>query len=153
MLIFKMLGLLFGLLVTTLASAEPTQVQLTQTACQIVETEGKDYAFVSHNMDDCVQINKQTGQQRLLASKTLKLKSGSYVFRVYNRNVPYTLGFWLRGKGLGRLTLPSVSGGGIETASFQDYAIDLKAGEYVYSCPLNPTPDYHLTVYDAEDSQ
>ena len=28
----------------------------------------------------------------------------------------------------------------------RDYAIDLEPGEYVYSCPLNPTPDYRLIV-------
>jgi hypothetical protein len=28
----------------------------------------------------------------------------------------------------------------------RDYAIELKPGEYVYSCPLNTTPDYRLMV-------
>ncbi|MBL4658772.1 MAG: hypothetical protein JKY19_00320 [Alcanivoracaceae bacterium] len=56
------------------------------------------------------------------------------------------LGFWLRGTGLGRLTLPSTSGGGIQTSGYKDYFIKLEAGEYVYSCPLNPTPDYKLVV-------
>lgn len=28
----------------------------------------------------------------------------------------------------------------------QDYHIDLKEGSYVYSCPLNPTPDYPIVV-------
>ncbi len=27
-----------------------------------------------------------------------------------------------------------------------DYAVTLKAGEYLYSCPLNSTPDYKLVV-------
>jgi hypothetical protein len=61
--------------------------------------------------------------------------------------VPYELGFWLRGEGVvGRATLPSVSGGGLTTGKTQDYAIELKPGNYVYSCPLNPTPDYKLVV-------
>ena len=69
------------------------------------------------------------------------------MFRVSNRNVPYELGFWLRGESLvDRARLPSVSGGGLATGRTQDYAIELKPGNYVYSCPLNPTPDYKLVV-------
>ena len=60
--------------------------------------------------------------------------------------MPYELGFWLRGKGLGRLTQPSVSGGGLHQGATADYAIDLEPGEYLYSCPLNSTPDYVLVV-------
>jgi hypothetical protein len=45
-----------------------------------------------------------------------------------------------------RLTLPKVSGGGLTTGKTQDYHIDLKEGSYVYSCPLNPTPDYPIVV-------
>ena len=64
-----------------------------------------------------------------------------------NQNVPYQLGFWLRGEGLvGRATLPSVSGGGLFEGQTQDYAIDLEPGEYLFSCPLNPTLDYKLVV-------
>jgi hypothetical protein len=54
----------------------------------------------------------------------------------------------LRGEGIaGRVTLPSVSGGGLLAGKTQDYVIDLQPGEYVYSCPLNPTPDYRLVVH------
>ncbi len=60
--------------------------------------------------------------------------------------MPYDLGFWLRGKGLGRITLPSVAGGDLAPGTTQDYAVELKAGEYVYSCPLNPTLNYRLVV-------
>lgn len=47
-----------------------------------------------------------------------------------------------------RARLPSVSGGSLTTGRTKDYAIELKAGDYVYSCPLNPTPDYKLVVRD-----
>ena len=67
--------------------------------------------------------------------------------RKVSRGVPYELGFWLRGATLaGRVKLPSVSGGGLVTGKTQDYAITLAPGEYVYSCPLNTTPDYRLVV-------
>lgn len=126
--------------------ASPVVVQLTQTACQFVEIEAQDYGFKSKKSTDCVAINKRTQDERLALSKVLHLKPGAYVFHVQNRNVPYVLGFWLRGKGLDRFTLPSVSGGGIQVGGFKDYAITLKKGEYLYSCPLNPTPDYRLLV-------
>jgi len=125
---------------------EAVVIQLTQTACQFVESETQDYAFQSKKAEDCIAINQQTQSKRLALSQTLHLKAGSYVFRIQNRDVPYELGFWLRGQGLGRLTLPSVSGGDIQIGEFKDYPITLKKGEYFYSCPLNPTPDYHLQV-------
>ena len=53
----------------------------------------------------------------------------------------------MRGNGLiNRLRLPSVAGAGLFTGETKDYEVDLKPGEYVYSCPLNTTPDYKLVV-------
>ena len=129
-------------------SAEPTVIELTQTACQFVESEhGIDHGYTSAKKADCAAINAETGDERLAKSKVLKLKPGKHVFRVTNKNVPYNLGFWLRGDGLvNRAALPSVSGGGLSAGATKDYAIDLKAGEYVYSCPLNPTLDYKIVV-------
>lgn len=130
--------------------AEVQVIELTQVPCQFLESEkGVDHGFTSRNIGDCQAINKQTGEERLATSRTLTLKPGQYLFRVTNKNVPYELGFWLRGDGLiNRARLPSVSGGGLTTGSTQDYPITLKPGEYVYSCPLNPTPDYKLIVSD-----
>ena len=123
-------------------------VELTQTPCQFLESEGGvDHGYQSQRADDCVAINKTTAPARLEQVQDLMLPAGDYVFRVSNKNVPYELGFWLRGAGLvGYAALPSVSGGGLTMGNSQDYQITLKPGEYVYSCPLNPTPDYRLTV-------
>jgi hypothetical protein len=129
------------------AAGEATVIDLTQTACQFVEVEGVDHGFTSSAKADCETINAESGADRLAKSETLTLKSGSYVFRVTNENVPYELGFWLRGSGLvNRATLPSVSGGGLTEGATKDYEIELTAGEYVFSCPLNPTLDYKLVV-------
>jgi len=143
-----LVALLLWIGLATNALAEPVVIQLTQTACQFVESEKQDYGFISHQAEDCVQINKATEAKRLHDAKVLVLKPGTYTFRVLNRDVPYRLAFWLRGKGLGRLTLPSVSGGGIHAGESRDYTITLEKGEYLYSCPLNPTPDYRLVVSD-----
>ena len=127
---------------------EPRVIELTQVPCQFLESEhGKDHGYRSQAKSDCVEINAKTGATRLAAAKTIELRPGKYVFRVTNREVPYELGFWLRGDGvLNRLSLPSVSGGGLTKGATRDYEVLLETGEYVYSCPLNPTPNYKLVV-------
>ena len=35
---------------------------------------------------------------------------------------------------------------GLGLGATKDYEVELKPGEYVYSCPLNPTLDYKLVV-------
>lgn len=141
---------ILALAATAPAGAEPRVIELTQVPCQILQSEqGIDHGFTSRSISDCQAINQQTGEQRLATAKTLTLKAGHYLFRVSNRNVPYELGFWLRGAGLiERARLPSISGAGLTTGVTQDYPITLKPGEYVYSCPLNPTLDYRLVVTD-----
>ena len=141
-------GLAAGGSLPATAAAESTVIKLTQIGCQFVESEnGVDRGFTPQNADDCRKINAETGDQRLAEAKVLELAPGKYIFRVENKNVPYELGFWVRGEGLtGRALLPSVSGGGLVTGATQDYEIELRKGEYLYSCPLNPTPDYKLVV-------
>lgn len=129
-------------------ASTPTVITLTQTHCQFVESEnGVDHGYKSTSKADCAEINAKSGAERLAKSKTLKLKAGEHIFRVTNKNVPYALGFWIRGDGLvNRATLPSTSGGGLTTGATKDYKITLKPGTYVYSCPLNPTPDHKIVV-------
>lgn len=142
------LGALIGAASPAAAQGEPTVIDLTQTACQFVESEnGMDHGYTTASASDCRTINQESGEARLAKAESLHLKPGSYIFRVTNKNVPYELGFWLRGAGLvGRATLPSVSGGGLTTGTTQDYRVELTEGEYLYSCPLNPTPDYKIVV-------
>ena len=84
--------------------------------------------------------------------RVIELDPGTYTFRVTNTDVPYELGFWLRehdyelGNPLHKLSKTSVSGGGLTQGKTQDYEVELEPGEYLYSCPLNPTPDYRIVV-------
>lgn len=128
--------------------AGPNVIELTQVTCQFLESEkGVNHNYKSVKQADCEAINAKTAEQRLAASKTIVLEPGDYIFRVTNKNVPYDLGFWLRGDGVVAFaTLPSVSGGGLSTGKTRDYKITLKPGSYIYSCPLNPTPNYKLVV-------
>lgn len=137
-----------GMATGSTALAQDAQIiELTQTPCQFLEVEEKDHGFTSTKKADCVAINSETGEERVAKSTPLKLKPGKYVFRVKNKNVPYDLGFWIRGATLlSRAVLPSTSGGGLSTGKSRDYTITLKEGEYLFSCPLNTTPDYKVVV-------
>ncbi len=130
----------------TVSAANPNIISLTQTGCQFVEVEGKNYQYKPKSADDCNRINSQSLDKRKSTFKPLKLKAGTYTFRVKNQSVPYELGFYLRGEGLSQVTLPKVSGGGLSPGTTQDYKVTLKPGNYVMSCPLNPTPDYPIVV-------
>lgn len=146
---YRCKGLAVFLLCGAAVPASAVQwVELTQVPCQFLESEGGvDRGYKSRSIKDCEAINAKTANERVAKAKPLALKPGKYVFRVTNKDVPYELGFWLRGASVaGRVTLPSVSGGGLLPGKTQDYEIELKPGEYVYSCPLNTTPDYKLIV-------
>ena len=138
-----------GLSLTPARGAEV--IELTQVPCQFLDVES-DHGYTTTKKADCDAINAKTAEQRLQSAEVLTLKPGDYVFRVANKNVPYELGFWLREQDydwrnpLHKLTKVSVSGGGLTTGKSKDYEVTLKPGEYLYSCPLNTTPDYRLVV-------
>ena len=144
-------ALLAGAMMAADAAAEEV-IQLTQTGCQFLEPEGGDHQFKTSKAADCNAINAASGAGRLATANVLELKPGKYVFRVTNKNVPYELGFWLRDEDYNwknpvhKLTKTSVSGGGLVLGKTQEYEVELKPGTYLYSCPLNPTPDYKLVV-------
>lgn len=128
-------------------------VNLTQVGCQFIESEnGIDRGYTPKQKADCDAINEKTAATRLAESKPIELAAGKYTFHVTNKSVPYELGFWLRSKDydwrnpVHKLTKVSVSGGGLTLGKSNDYEVELKPGEYVYSCPLNTTPDYRLVV-------
>ncbi len=140
--------------VSPVAAQEATIINLTQVGCQFLESENDvNRGFQPTSAADCVEINTRTGEQRLAEAQVLNLPPGRYIFRVENRNVPYPLGFWLResdydlGNPVHKLTKTSVSGGGLTQGTTLDYEVTLEAGtQYVYSCPLNPTPNYSIVV-------
>ena len=79
------------------AAAETRVVELTQTACQFIESEnGVERGYTTTRKADCEAINARTGAGRLAEAETLTLAPGRTIFRVTNRDVPYDLGFWLR---------------------------------------------------------
>lgn len=97
-----------------------------------------------------VELNQVPGEFEV---KKLNLKPGKYQFKVTNQGVDHEVGFVIQ-------AAKDAQASPMETAvenSFSQWTIadgktttsgvvELKAGEYVYSCPLNPTPKYKLVV-------
>jgi hypothetical protein len=128
------------------ASTPAKIINLTQVGCQFLEVESQNYQYQPKSAADCKKINSETLVQRKSGFKSLDLKPGKYIFRLTNSNVPYELGFYLRGEGLKKVSLPKISGGGLTQGITKDYEVNLTPGNYVFSCPLNPTPDYPIAV-------
>jgi len=82
----------------------------------------------------------------------ITLKEGDYIFEISNNNVGHNVGFVLVPKGKdaskpenhiqSAYVTKVVENNTKETSN----VTTLAKGEYVYFCPLNPTPQYTLTV-------
>lgn len=133
------------------SQAAPKVIEITQVPCQFLEPEGTNHHYTSTKKADCVAINNESGDARVAKAGEMTLPPGDYIFRVANEGVPYEVGFWLRDKDYDWTDKIlsqkiSVSGGGLLKGKTKDYAVTLTPGEYLYSCPLNTTPNYRLEV-------
>lgn len=82
--------------------------------------------------------------------KGLVLAEGTYVFNIKNTGVNTDVGFVLAPKGhtdkahhIQNAYVQNLVKKGTTESSKE---VTLTKGEYVYFCPLNPTPEYTLTV-------
>ncbi len=80
----------------------------------------------------------------------LTIGEGTYVFEIENNGVKHDVGFVLAPKGK---TTPEnhIKNAYVQKAvangtTSQSKEVTLTKGEYVYFCPLNPTPEYKLIV-------
>jgi len=80
--------------------------------------------------------------------KKITLSEGTYVFEIANNNVGHNVGFVLAPKSDVKAHIKNayvtaqVKNNGKETSK----EVTLEKGEYIYFCPLNPTPQYTLIV-------
>ena len=80
--------------------------------------------------------------------KQITLAEGTYIFEIANNNVGHNVGFVLALKSDVKAHIKNA----YVTAQVQNNTketskeVALKKGEYVYFCPLNPTPQYTLIV-------
>jgi hypothetical protein len=90
-----------------------------------------------------IHLNQTAG---VYETSGLNLAPGYYVFEVENLSVEKDLGFYLQdadGEQVKDSGLKGLVGKGQTNKSGVVY---LAAGDYQYSCPLNPTPHYKVTV-------
>ena len=101
------------------------------------------------NAQDVKTVSLEQTKGKFTQQK-LTLKEGTYVFEISNNNVGHDVGFVLAPKGMveaaHHIKDAYVTSLVKNNAKSTSKKVTLKKGEYVYFCPLNPTPQYNLTV-------
>jgi len=96
-----------------------------------------------------VSLEQTTGE---FTQKSIKLKEGDYIFEIANKNVGHQVGFVLVPKGKdaskpeNHISTAYVTKAVENNTKETSKVTSLTKGEYIYFCPLNPTPQYTLTV-------
>lgn len=119
-------------------------VEAEPVAEEVGEVEESDEAKV-----EVIKLEEIAGE---FTTTELTLKEGTYSFEVTNNGIDHEVAFvlapskeelqqedWITDA---MLTAAVADG---QTASSKK-AVKLEKGEYVYFCPMNPTPEYKLTV-------
>ena len=94
-----------------------------------------------------ISLEQTSGE---FTQKSLTLKEGTYVFEIVNNNVGHDVGFVLTPKGktdqAHHIKEAYVTSVVANNTTGHSNKVTLTKGEYVYFCPLNPTPEYILKV-------
>ena len=106
---------------------------------------GQAQSSMDDKMVKTVKLEQTPGK---FTQTDVVLKAGDYVFEIRNNNVGHDVGFVLAPKSNPDAHIKSAyvtkAVGNNSTESSQ--VTKLEKGEYVYFCPLNPTPKYSLVV-------
>lgn len=107
----------------------------------------------AQTMEKDVTIIELIQTEGQFETQELSLISGKYQFRVVNKNVDKDLGFVIQQEeDIESDVMKTAVANSFTTAYVKkdevQYTgiVELKSGNYVYSCPLNPTPHYKLIV-------
>ncbi len=110
------------------------------------------FAFASNVSAQEVKTVSLEQTKGEFTQKEVKLSEGTYVFNISNNGVGHNVGFVLVPKGkdaskpenhiANAYVTKAVATGKTESSK----QVTLKKGEYVYFCPLNPTPQYTLII-------
>jgi len=94
-----------------------------------------------------IKLSQTTGEFNI---EGLTLSEGTYVFEISNEDVDHAVGFVLAPKGktdqANHIKEAYVQKTPEKGETSQSKVVTLTPGEYVYFCPLNPTPQYTITV-------
>ena len=116
---------------------------------------GMDKMDKMHKMEaaDAVTVIQLTQSPSEFNIKGLTLSPGQYRFEVTNGSVDHEVGFVIQKASdkdgdlmataiKSAFTTSTVAPGATQSSG----VVTLTPGEYVYSCPMNPTPHYNITV-------
>ena len=92
-----------------------------------------------------VSLEQTNGE---FTQKQITLSEGTYIFEIANNNVGHNVGFVLAPKADVKAHIKNayVTAQVENNTKGNSKEVVLKKGEYVYFCPLNPTPQYTLIV-------
>jgi hypothetical protein len=91
-----------------------------------------------------IRLDQTSGQ---FVQAGLNLAPGKYIFEISNQNVGKDVGFYLHTEGSKASVAGSDKAGLIKNNEVKrTEVVELKTGEYIYMCPLNPTPEYKIVV-------
>ncbi len=108
------------------------------------------FAQTSEKNVTVIELTQTPGE---FTTQELNLTEGKYQFRIVNQNVDKELGFVIqkaadKGKDVMKNHVENSFSSKTVKKGEAAYTgvVDLKKGEYVYICPLNPTPHYSIKV-------
>ncbi|OAV43227.1 cupredoxin domain-containing protein [Lewinella sp. 4G2] len=91
-------------------------------------------------------VIKLSQSEGVYNTESLTLAPGKYVFEVTNLEVDKGLGFYLQDATEAQVANSGVAALVEKGKTQRTGVVTLTEGTYQYSCPLNPTPHYTLTV-------
>lgn len=103
----------------------------------------KKEAMMSKAAPTTVALSQITGAY---TTQSLHLTPGDYIFEVTNTEVDKGLGFYLQAADGSQVTNSGLGALAQKGETQQTGVVTLTEGSYEYSCPLNPTEKYSLTV-------
>lgn len=102
---------------------------------------------VSNKAVKTVSLEQTNGE---FTQKAITLSEGTYVFEIANSGIDHEVGFVLAPKGktdaANHIKNAYVTKTVATDSKEKSNNVTLTKGEYVYFCPMNPTPQYSLIV-------
>ena len=109
--------------------------------------------FVGYNFTITAQETKIVALEQTsgeFTQKGITLSEGTYIFEIANVGINHEVGFVLAPKGKTdaehHIQNAYVTKTVATNTKGRSKEVTLKKGEYIYFCPLNPTPEYILIV-------
>ncbi len=106
------------------------------------------FAFTANAQKEKVKTVALEQTKGEFTQKQITLSEGTYIFEIANNDVGHNVGFVLAPKADVKKHIKNayVTKAVANNTKGTSNKVTLEKGEYVYFCPLNPTPQYTLIV-------